>query len=571
MATNENKDLVYPKVAPQTISAFSPATSTPLKGPKVASLVSAINAKTQTQHSPLQTKQNVVEETRKALDYFPSGTRSSSYDSLVIQSQTLNNMLEREISDGSSSEVGEDKVEQVPALSVAMTRSLGRNEFLRLKPGLHRDFRLSGEIVSTKSSSHTMKPVSSSLKVIPKGKVESNPFFQLDRQRSNLKQASSPMCKNQQNFDTSSVKKRDHLSDSISIKMRIKLWSEMEMEAKQQQVPIERRKSAHLPIRHSEAGCHNRNMVSTDQIRQRSTSMSSLHIDATKEVDELVVTNTKVFSDTAEIETQSSASPLSSENVPSSSGSVDKDGAISVEINGDATPPGKQIESLKNSASGISKGLSKLSTKLLSPRFHRKKLESEHQGYKEPASGIGGRSSKKRKAFKSKVVTTTNSSSGASDELVLELGSDGNIHTKPGIVDDDDEVFAFEELNQRANSVSEKSRKDLIITKERAESQPIDPQQLNLTTGTQAGMESSVLDGTSLNLCEDKLKGVAVYPQFLRSKPSHRRPEMKDRTDTHEVVDSLGNASFSEIRMSGSGESSSDGEPCATTTKSGTG
>ena len=588
MAANNSKDLVYPKVAPQTISAFSSENSfSALKGSKVASLVSAINARTQAQHSPMQFKQNIlVEQTRSTSESVRTETRTNSYSYHEIQPQTLSNKLEHEIPNRFSSVFGEDELERVPALSVAMTRSLGRNEFLRLKPDLHRNVQLSGEMISTRSSNvsfRTVGPVSGSLKVIPKGKVESNPFFQLDRQRTNLKRSQSPIhvCKNQPNFNSASVNRRDHLNDSMSIKMRIKLWSKMETEVKQQQVPIERRKSAHLPISYSEAGYHNSTVVSTDQTIQRSTSMSSLHVGTTKGVDELVTTNaldSKAISDvTAEIETRRSASPLDGEDqlhvpfIHVGTGSVDKGDDISV--NSDATPPANQKESpkrnVKESSSGRSKGLSKLSTKLLSPRFRRKKLESEHRGDKESAKGVGGRSNKKRKAFKSKVVSTTSNSNCAPDELVLKSGSDANIQSKPGNDDDDDDVFTFEELSQRANSVSEKSRKNVIITKKRAESQPIDPQQLNLTTGMQAQIGPSVLDGASLNLYEDGLKGDTAHPDFLLSKPSHQHPETIVYRDTCEVINSLGNASDSEIRISGSGESSSDGEPCTTNARLG--
>ena len=580
MAANNSKDLVYPKVVPQTISAFSSDNSfSALKGSKVASLVSAINARTQTQDSPIQFKQNiVVEQDRGTSENVRTWTRTNSYNCHEIQPQTLSNRF--------SSEFGEDELEQAPALSVAMTRSLGRNEFLRLKPDLCRNVQHSGEVISTRSSNvsfRTMGPVSGSLKVIPKGKVESNPFFQLDRQRTNLKRSQSPTCKNQPNFNSASVNRRDHLNDSVSIKMRIKLWSEMEIEAKQKQVPIERRKSAHFPINYSETvplGCHNSIVVSTDQTVQRSTSLSSLHVDTTKGVDKLVTTNeldSKAIGDvTAESETRRSAASLTGEDqlhvpfIHVRTGSVDKGDNISV--NSDATPPANQKESpkrnVKESSSGISKGLSKLSTKLLSPRFHRKKMESEHQGDKEPAKGIGGRRNKKRKAFKSKVASTSNSNCGP-DGLVLEPGSDANIQSKPGNVDDDDDVFALEELSQRASSVSEKSRKNMVITKKRAESQPIDPQQLNLTMGMQTQVGPSVLDSASLNLCEDRLKGDAAHPDFLHSKPSHQHPETKVYRDTCEVIDSLGNASDSEIRIFGSDESSSDSEPCTTNTKSG--
>lgn len=574
MAANDDKDLVYPKVAPQTISAFNAdASFSTIRGSKVASLVSAINARAQAQHSPIQ-----VEQTGSSSENCKTGTRTNSYSCHEIQPQTLGDRLQHEVPGRFSSECNEDKLEQN---SVMMTRSLGRNEFLRLKPESHEKFRFSGEVISTKSSNaslRTMGPVSRSLKVIPKGKVESNPFFQLDRQRTNLKQILSPVCNNQSNFSTVSDNRRDHLSDSTSIKMRIKLWSEMETEAKQQQVPIERRKSAHFPISCNEAiplGYHDNTAVSADQTGQRSNSMSSLHVDITKGVDKLLATNildSKSVSDvTAEIETQRSDSPLNIEdrlhvNVVGTGG-VDKGDNISVEVISDTTPPASQKESpkrnVKDSSSGISKGLSKLSTRLLSPRFHRKKVESEHRGDKEPAKRIGGRSSKKRKAFKSKVASTTSNSNCAPDELIL---SDVNIQSKPVSVDDDD-VFASEELSQRASSVSENSRKNVIITKKRAESQPIDPQQLNLTT---AQLEQSELAGASLSLCEDTLKGDAAHP-----KPSHQHPEAEDQTisrDTSEVVNLLGSVSDSEmifVRMSGSGDSSSDDEPYTTNTRSG--
>lgn len=570
MAANDDKDLVYPKTAPQTISAFNADTSlSPKRGSKVASLVSAINARTQTQHSPIHVKQN-IKQTEKPSENCKTGMRTNSYSCHEIQPQTLRDRLEHEVPDRFSSECSEDELEQVPTHSVMMTRSLGRNEFLRLKPDLRENFRFSGEVISTKSSNasfRTMGPVSRSLKVIPKGKVESNPFFQLDRQRTNSKQF---LSHNQSNFNTVSDSRRDHLTDSLSIKMRIKLWSEMEMEAKQQ-VPIERRKSAHFPISYSEAvplDCHNNTAVSTDQVVLRSNSMSSLHVSTTKRVDELVATNTIIDSESisdvsAEIKAQRSASPLISEDqihVHVSTGCVDKNDDISVEVNSDATPPASQKESpkrnVKDSSSGISKGLSKLSTRLLSPRFHRKKLESEHQGDKVPAKTISGRSSKKRKAFKSKVASTTNNSNC---ELILKPGS------KHVSVDDDDDVFAIEELSQRASSVSEKSRKNVITTKKRAESQPIDLQQLSLTTGIQQHLEQS---GASLYLCEDTLEGDAAHP--------NQHLEAKDQTvsrDTSEVIDSLGSASDSEVnfvRMSGSGDSSSDGEPYTASTRLGT-
>jgi hypothetical protein len=576
MATNDTKDQVYPKVAHQTISAFSADTSFPvLKGSKVSSLVSAINARTQTQHSPVQFKQNMLaEQTRKASENFQTEVRTSSYSSHEIQPQTLNKRLEHEIPDRFNSEFSGDELEPVPALSVAMTRSLGRNDFLRLKPDLHRNFGLPGEVISSNISFRTVGPVSSSLKVIPRGKVESNPFFQLDRQRTNLKQVQSPVCTSQSNFSTTSVNRRDHVNDSMSIKMRIKLWSEMEVEVKPQQVPIERRKSAHFPISYCEAvppRYHKSNMVSADQTIQRSTSMSSLHIDTTERV------VTEAISDvSAEIETQTSASPLDHEDqlpipfVHLDSDNVGKGG----EVKSDAANQKESAKrSVKDSSSGISKGLSKLSTKL-SPRFHRKKLESVHQGDKDPAKGIGGRSSKKRKAFKGKGASVTNTSNCTPAELVLKPGSDANIQSKPANDDDDDDVFAFEELNQRSNSVNEKSRKSLIITKNRAESQPIDPQQLNLTSGMQVEVDPSILNGANLNIQENKLKGDAINPEFLHSKVGHSHPETKDRSvygGACEVINSLVNANDLESRISDSGESSSDGEPytCTATFRSG--
>lgn len=558
MASNDNKDQVYPKVSHQTISAFSADTSFPvLKGSKVSSLVSAINARTQAQYSPIQFKQNIlVDQTGRDSENFQTGIRTSSYSSHEIQPQTLIKRFEDEISDRFSSEFSGDELESVPTHSVAMTRSLGRSDFLRVKPDLHRNFRLSGEVTSSNIPFRTVEPVSSSLKVIPKGKVESNPFFQLDRQRTNLKQVQSPAYKNQSNFNTPSVNRRDHLNDSMSIKMRIKLWSEKEMEAKQQHIPVERRKSAHFPISHSEAsplGYHN-NMVSADRTRQRSTSMSSLHIDR-------AVTEA-INDDTTQTETQRSTSPPSVEDqlpVPfiHIDSTVDKGG----EVNSDATPPANPKRNVKDSSSGISKGLSKLSTKL-SPRFRRKTLESVNQGDKEPAKGISDRSSKKRKAFKSKGASSTNTSDCTPAELVVEPGLDASIQSKPGNDDDDDDVFAFLDLNQRANSVNEKSRKNLI-TKKRAKSQPVDPQQLNLTSGMQAVVDPSVLDSANLTLQENKLKGDAVHPELVHSELGRHYPQNKDRTiyrGTREVIDSLGNASDSEIRMSGSGESSSDGE-----------
>ena len=556
MASNDNKDQVYPKVAHQTISAFSADTSYPaLNGSKVSSLVSAINARTQTQSSPMQFKQNIlVDQTGKDLENFQTGIRTSSYSSHEIQPQTL---IEHEVSDRFSSDFSGDELQSVPAHSIAMTRSLGRNDFLRLKPDLHKNFRLSGEVTSSKVPFRTVEAVSSSLKVIPKGKVESNPFYQLDRQRTNVKQVQSPVHKSQSNYNTPSVNRRDHLhvNDSMSIKMRIKLWSEKEVEAKQQHVPVERRKSAHFPISYSEAGPqgHHNNMVSADQTRQRSTSMSSLNIDR-------VVTE-PVSNDTTEIETQRSTSPPNTEDqlplpfIHIDSGNVDKSG----EINSDATPPANPKRNVKDSSSGISKGLSKLSTKL-SPRFHRKTMEAVNQRDKQSEKRIGGRSSKKRKAFKSKGASTSNCTPA---ELVVEPGLDASIQSKPGNDDDDDDVFAFLELNQRANSVNETSRKNLI-TKKRAKSQPVDPQQLkNLTS---AVVDPSVLDSANLNLHvqENKLKGDAVQPENVHPKLDCHFSQSKDRTvcrGTCEVINSLGNASDSEIRISGSGESSSDGEP----------
>ena len=501
MATIDNKDVVYPKVTPQSVSAFSADTSfSVLKGSKVASLVSAINARTQTQLSSVQFKQNIHTRTS---DNFQIGTRHNSYSSCEIQPQTLSNRLDHEISDRFCGEFSGDELE-VPALSVAMTRSLGRNEFSRLKPDSHRNFRLSGDLISTKSSNtsfHTMGPVSKSLKVIPKGKVESNPFLQLDRQRTKVQ---SSVCKHQPNFTATPVNRKDHLKDSMSIKMRIKMWSEMEMESKQQQVPIERRKSAHFPISCNEVvplGSHDGIMVSADQTRLRSTSMLSLHIDTTKRMDELAVANTKAICDvTAESEGQRAPSPLNIEDqlhVYLGSEGVDKDDAVSVEGSSEVTASANQKENskrnVKDSSSGVSKGLSKLSTKLLSPRFHRKKLELEHQGDNKPVKEIGSRSTKKRKAFKNKVASATRNSNYAPDELVFKPGSDASIQ-KTGAVDDDDDVFPLEELNRRASSVGENSRKNMIMAKKRAESQPIDPQQLSLTTGMQAEVEPNVLD-----------------------------------------------------------------------------
>ena len=527
MATNSNKDQVYPKIATQTVAVFDADSTFPaIKGSKVASLVNAINAKT--------------------------------------QKQTVSQSLEHEVCNGFISECSDDELEEVPTVSIMMTRSLGRNEFLRLKPDSCKKLGLSGkDKTSTKLSNasfRTLGLVPDGLKEIPRGKVESNPFYRQDRQRTDMKRAlpSIMLCegKNTSNSNTVSDSKRGGVSEPMSIKMRIKLWSEKEKEVRQQQVPIERRKSAHFPV---PLQCDS---VTPNQAIQRSASMSSLQVEARKEKDEVVATNVQLDSKsnnqvTAEIEIQRSASLLNTEEqLPFIyTDDIRKRDDASVEFESSSSPPASQKGSpkrnLKDSSLDIAKGLSKLGMKL-SPRFRRKKLVSDHQGDKEAAKRIGGRSSKKRKAFKSKVA----------DELVSKPSSDDNIQNESGNIDDND-VFTFEEEpSQRASSLSIKSRKKVVIMKKRAGSQPIDPQQLNLTTDMQAQVQQNA---TNVALKEND--AIDHLPsEFLHSEPSCQHPEAQDHTVSRDIINSLGSASDSEmniVRVSGpfgSSESSSDGE-----------
>lgn len=601
MATTNNKhkkDQVYPSDTSHTVAVFDADAAVPndavVKGSKVASLVNAINAMVQEQSSPRKGKPNpVINRTSSAgriavhSTEIGIGMRINSSDCLLSNeshSQTLKPYSKYEVPNGFGSDYSDDDFDDVPTVSKMMTRSLGRNEFLDIK-AMH-------------------SPTRSLLKEIPKGKVESNPFFQRDRQHTDLKQpwssikptvdsnAFTSKCSAISNsvsahgvWCDSLNSRSESLSESLSIKTRIQLWSEKERAAKQQQMHVERRKSAHFPVSSSLAEevhpCHDVCLSGSASanhgmsVKQRSNSMSSLHLETQTKIDVPIDVNISVTSADL-IDTKGISSKVVINEIQSLEGDVDneevkvgKEGISpqsspqsSPQASPQVSPKGSPKRSHRDSSLDAPKGsLHKLSSKLLSPRFCRKKRDCSFQEGKEKDIKIASRGSRKRKAFKSKLHTTLSNSSDAEMRKPSVSNTINNI---------DDDVFAVEGDINHQTSVSAKGY-EMVITKNRAESLPVDPQQtLKSCKQTQtAAMNLWTKKSTEENV-ELKDGGAESLPMScLRSECGRQQPEVKRSTvsgDIREIINSFGSTSDSEMNRCrtsspcGSGESSSDGE-----------
>lgn len=600
MATTNNKlkkDQVYPSDTFHTVTVFDTNAAIPsaatLKGSKVASLVNAINAKVQEQSSARREKSNPVIKRTSSVGRIAAhstevgiGIRINSSDCLLSNrsySQTLPHSKYK-VFNGFGSDCSDDDIDDVPTASTMMTRSLGRNEFLSIK-AMH-------------SPSRTF------LREIPKGKVESNPFFLQDRQRTDVKQPRSsikPMedsnaftskCSAVSNsvsahgaWCDSLNSRNESLSEPLSIKMRIQLWSEKERTAKQQQVNVERRKSAHFPVSSSPTKELDSILPSYDvclsgsasanhgiSTRQRSNSMSSLHLETQTEihVDVPTIVSVSVASagsiDTtgisSKVETQSPEGDVDNEAIK-----VDKKGTSqqsSPQTSPQVSPNGRNLRD--SSLDAPKSNLHKLSSKLLSPRFRRKKYDSCSQECEEKNVKIASRSTRKRMAFKSKFHMTL------SNPTYAEMHKPGASESISNI---DDDVFTVEDDTSLQTSVDSKGF-EMVITKNGAESFPVDPQKiLHSIKSCKLTQTATIETGNLLNMKSTKANpeqedgGADFIPMScLHSECGRQQPEVK-RTisgDIREIINSFGSASDSEMNMCrisghyGSGESSSDGK-----------
>ena len=469
MANASCRGPVCPRDATQTVVVLdaddSISNDKTRKGSKVANLVCAINAKVQEQSSPTRCRQNITfkrtSSTGRSVPHLVEvgiAARINSFDCLLsdkCHSQTLKPRAVYEVPNGFGSEYSYDGLEVEPTVR-QVTRSLGRNEYLCFKEASHKSLGSSSSpktlIGASDSSSITplqgtpfyheelrCSPSSgsstSTLKEIPKGKVESNPFFQQDRQRTAMQNTVSPTRVPEESItskgspNTNNVSLHDSRNSSLnmpmSIKMKIQLWSGKEKLANHQEVLIERRKSAHFPVtssptssvypHHADCSSCLTNTCRIVSNKQRSNSMSSLHTSTQKK---------NVPAKNISIDTAASDFPKTKE-VPSIVKNetqllIDHTGS-SVEVSRKGSPKRNRNESSMSSSKG---SFSKLGARLLSPRFRRKKHNSSSQEYEDMNIKIADRYSKKRKAFRSKVTTESNSSD--------RVNNFGNI---------DDEVF----------------------------------------------------------------------------------------------------------------------------------
>ena len=603
MATANNKlkkDQVYPSDTFHTVTVFDIDAAIPsgatVKGSKVASLVNAINAKVQEQSSPRREKSNSVIKRTSSVGRIAAhsteigiGMRINSSDCLLsnrTHSQTLKPQSKYKVPNGFGSDCSGDDFDDVPTVSRMMTRSLGRNEFLSIK-AMH-------------SPSRTF------LREIPKGKVESNPFFQQDR-RTDMKQPRSSIKATE---DTNALTSKcsaisnsvsthgvwcdslnsrsESLSEPLSIRMRIQLWSEKERAAKRQQVNVERRKSAHFPVSSnltkeldsvlpSHDVCSSGSASASHGIstKQRSNSMSSLHLETQTQIEDVhtivsisatsagSIDTTGIFS---KIETQSPESDDDNEAVKKDS-SPQSSPQASPQTSPQVSPKRSPKRNHRDSSLDVPKSnLHKLSSKLLSPRFRRKKRDSSSQECEEKNVKIASRSSRKRKAFKSKFHTTLSNPPYAEVHKPSASDSISNI---------DDDVFAVEDNTSLQTSVNTKGF-EMVITKNGAESLPVDPEGILHSIKSCELTQTATIEtdnlwnmkSTKANPEQEDDRADYIPMSCLPSERGRQQPEVK-RTisgDIREIINSFGSGSDSEMNMCrisshyGSGESSSDGK-----------
>lgn len=596
-----NKTQVCPEEALLNAEALLPHDK-PKKGSKVATLVHAINAKVQEQSSPTRSKPIMIKRTSSTGRIAAHSTEDIFTDkghSLTLKPRSIH-----DVPNGFSSEESDDNFER-EYNTRHMTRSLGRNEFLSSKAASCTRQRLAETNRKSKSSvesssddtctsllrincyqevdsSLSHSPFKSSVKEIPKGKVESNPFFQRDRKRIDMKRTPSPTKPTEISTVSSNASvqytpsgclssRSRSTNEPMTIKMRIQLWSEKEKEAKRQEV-IERRKSAHFPVNssainecetnHPLSASDSSNLTSTSQsisTKQRSSSMSSLHTEAQKDMKDLP-TNISRGSGATSIDLLSvESTPL----VVSISESKSPDHCVN-EIakvdHGDSSPQSSPKGSPKrNSKYGLKDisigSFSKIGTKLLSPRFRRKKHNSCSQEDEEKSIKIANRSSKKRKAFKSK--------------LAVDSSSQTNVEVPKPVHDNfikneslEDDVFTLEENScQKMNSSSNYTM--TVDARECTESQ-----QLSSTTASNVLTLipiNSDLDDDDLHLkeySEEKLepKHNEMPLGDLRSESGYQQPQAKICTNIRVLLEDAGN---SEVKISNprdSDDSTSDGK-----------
>ena len=594
MATTNNKlkiDQVYPQDAPQMVvvldtdASFSNGKT--IRGPKVASLVNAINAKTQEQSSPTRSKSySTIKRTLSTGKIAAHsievgmGMRINSSDCLLSDKSHFRQRSKQDVLNGFDNNYTDDDFDEEPTTtSRQMTRSLGRNDFLRTK------------VYDDEYNPSTVSPSESILsphQEIPVGKIESNPFFQQDRQctdaspiklsedRGTSKSFSKSSTVSVYHLRSGSVGSRSgSMSEPMSIKMRIKLWSEKERKAKQQQMLTERRKSAHFPISSSVANelepvhpLESDGSLSLDTTsqktaqKQKSTSTSSLNVETHKERCNLCkdceATETNIDSTTndlitTDIKLEGTSSTLETQL---SGGSVDDAVSPSVKVDNEvsspkASPKRNPKRNSTDSSLDVPKGLSKLSSRLLSPRFRRKKRDSSAQEDEDKKKKIASRSSKKRKAFKSKLSSTN---SDNLPDMKVQKPSSGDSLKHRSI---DDDVFTFEEdSSQRTSSLSEKPRNEMPNVKKRSESQPVDPQQLSMSH-IQTQVQGGASEGENLCVATKFLEDIvnsddAVGPLpsvFVRSERNRQTKEARDRTisrDIREIIDSFGTEDIEE-------------------------
>ena len=581
-ATNNKlkKDQIYPSDTFHTAMVFDTDDAIPtaatVNGSKVASLVNAINAKVQEQSSTRREKSNPVIKRTSSIGRIAAhstevgiGVRINSSDCLLSNrshSQTLKLHSKYKLPNGFGSDCSDDDFDGMPTISRMMTRSLGRNEFLS-KKAMH-------------SPSRTF------LREIPKGKVESNPFFQQDRQRTDVKQLRSsikPMeDSNAFTLKCCAVSNSEGLSEPLSIKMRIQLWSEKERAVKQHQVL--RRKSAHFPVSSSLTKeldsvlpshdvCLSGSVSASHGIstRQRSNSMSSLRFETQTEIEDVPTIVSVSVASAGSIDTtgiSSKVEALSPEgNVDIEAIMVDKKGSSphsSPQTSPLVSPKGSPKRSHRDfSLDAPKSNLHKLSSKLLSPHLRRKKRDSSSQDCEEKNVKIASRSSRKRKAFKSKFHTTLSNPTYAEIHKPSAGDSISNI---------DDDVFAVEDDTNLQTCVNTKGL-EMVITKNGTESLPVNPQQIfhsiNSCKLTQtATIETGNMKSTKANPEQEDDRADSITMSCSHSEHGRQQHEVK-RTisgDIREIINSFGSASDSEMNMCrmsshyGSGESSSDGK-----------